>query len=110
MNVRTQTLPYEHLQETRNWFDDLEIDKVATDASRWKNILPLWDTKGSNLEFDPWWAGGATTVLIIQREVGSPRSSNFVAHVLASSVILKSQLNGWVEDPPSFILFTPSDP
>jgi hypothetical protein len=46
-------------------------------ASHWKNIPPLWDTQMSNLGFELWWAGGTTTLLTTQPQVGSHLSSCF---------------------------------
>ena len=43
----------------------LTVDGNA--ASHWKNIPHLWDTKASNLEFDP-----KSALLTIQPQVGSP--------------------------------------
>jgi hypothetical protein len=40
-------------------------------ASHWKNIPPLRDTQMSNLGFELWWAGGTTTLLTTQPQVGS---------------------------------------
>lgn len=74
--ARMHTLsPWEHLKGQDEEFLRLTKSPHVSHYRRecglpLKEYSVLWNTKASNLGFDPWWAGCITALLTIQRLVG----------------------------------------